>query len=358
MRRSWRCWRRWSRRARRCWRAASRTTPRWRRPRPAALWRAARRRRSCPRPRCCRPSSSAVRPARPNAFVRTYAEPRRAVRARHRQKALLCIACCRCACLAPYFRHLCALQQGVKLAPSSTCRLPRCPQSVRRRQRSAQAPLRRRAKSSGDRQRARARADILRDALKPVDQVWLADRFRVAAVRRYARLEAACDDQLPLSARARRPPCPGPCLRTLPGKAVARLWHAWREGHACASSAARGRLPKAVRASAPSRPSRHNMRGWLACLLACRRLRRALRRARGWARQRAATAGAAAGRRRAPLRRPTGGDRARARRRGAAPALFCARARLCLELSKYRRACSGGNGGGRDGRRAARNLAG
>lgn len=83
MRRSWRCWRRWSRRARRCWRAASRTTPRWRRPRPAALWRAARRRRSCPRPRCCRPSSSAVRPARPNAFVRTYAEPRRAVRARH-----------------------------------------------------------------------------------------------------------------------------------------------------------------------------------------------------------------------------------------------------------------------------------
>jgi len=124
-----------------------------------------------------------------------------------------------------------------------------------------------------------------------VDQVWLADRFRVAAVRRYARLEAACDDQLPLSARARRPPCPGPCLRTLPGKAVARLWYAWREGHACASSAARGRLPKAVRASAPSRPSRHNMRGWLACLLACRRLRRALRRARagpGSARQRQA----------------------------------------------------------------------
>jgi hypothetical protein len=58
--------------------------------------------------------------------------------------------------------------------------------------------------------RARARADILRDALKPVDQVWLADRFRVAAVRRYARLEAACDDQLPLSARARRPALPAP----------------------------------------------------------------------------------------------------------------------------------------------------
>lgn len=87
-------------------------------------------------------------------------------------------------------------------------------------------------------------------------------------------------------------------------------------------------------------PSRHDMRGRLACLLACRRLRRALRRARGWARQRAATAGAAAGRRRAPLRRPTGGDRARARRRGATPAIYCARAppcaRLCLELSKYR----------------------
>jgi len=197
----------------------------------------------------CRAAQGRARPTCVDAQLRIDHKAYMAAGA-HRQKALLCIACCRCACLAPYFRHLCALQQGVKLAPSSTCRLPRCPQSVRRRQRSAQAPLRRRAKSSGDRQRARARADILRDALKPVDQVWLADRFRVAAVRRYARLEAACDDQLPLSARARRPPCPGPCLRTLPGKAVARLWHAWREGHACASSAARGRLPKAVRASA------------------------------------------------------------------------------------------------------------
>ncbi len=40
--------------------------------------------------------------------------------------------------------------------------------------------------------------------LKPVDQMWLADRFRVAAVRRYGRLEGACDDQLPFSA-----PCLG-----------------------------------------------------------------------------------------------------------------------------------------------------
>ncbi|KAK9839863.1 hypothetical protein WJX81_007158 [Elliptochloris bilobata] len=70
--------------------------------------------------------------------------------------------------------------------------------------------------------------NILRDALKPVDQVWLADRFRVAAVRRYGRLEGACDDQLPFSsarqrqarqatADARRPPAyGGPLGETAP----------------------------------------------------------------------------------------------------------------------------------------------
>ena len=40
-------------------------------------------------------------------------------------------------------------------------------------------------------------AEILKDVLKPVDQVWMAERFKIAAVARYRRLSGACDDQLP-----------------------------------------------------------------------------------------------------------------------------------------------------------------
>ena len=40
-------------------------------------------------------------------------------------------------------------------------------------------------------------AEILKDVLKPVDQVWMTERFRIAALARYRRLSGACDDQLP-----------------------------------------------------------------------------------------------------------------------------------------------------------------
>ena len=38
---------------------------------------------------------------------------------------------------------------------------------------------------------------ILRDVLEPLDQIWLAERFSTAAVRRYHRLAGAVDDQHP-----------------------------------------------------------------------------------------------------------------------------------------------------------------
>ena len=44
---------------------------------------------------------------------------------------------------------------------------------------------------------ARMCAEILKDVLKPVDQVWMTERFKIAAVARYRRLSGACDDQLP-----------------------------------------------------------------------------------------------------------------------------------------------------------------
>ena len=43
-------------------------------------------------------------------------------------------------------------------------------------------------------------ADILKDVLQPVDQVWMSERFRIAAVARYRRLSVACDDQMPFGA--------------------------------------------------------------------------------------------------------------------------------------------------------------
>jgi hypothetical protein len=44
-------------------------------------------------------------------------------------------------------------------------------------------------------------AGILRDALRPTDTQWLAERFQVAAVRRYVTLETACDAAAPMSHR-------------------------------------------------------------------------------------------------------------------------------------------------------------
>ena len=375
MRRSWRCWRRWSRRARRCWRAASRTTPRWRRPRPAALWRAARRRRSCPRPRCCRPSSSAVRPARPNAFVRTYAEPRRAVRARHAstrncasiirltwQRARIarrrCYAlhvvgapawhlisgiCARCSRVSS---SLPAAHAGCHAAPKACVgdsALPRHPYAGAPRAlvtggaRARRHPARR-AEAGGPGVAGRPLPRRGRAALCAPG-----GRLRRPAAPQCARPPAALPRSLP--ADAAREGCGAPMVCMARGACVCV--------QRSAGEAAEGRA--SFRPKSPLSPQH----AWVARVPAGLSPSASCAEAgAGWARQRAAAAGAAAGRRRAPLRRPTGGDRARARRRGAAPALFCARARLCLELSKYRRACSGGNGGGRDGRRAARDLAG
>lgn len=40
---------------------------------------------------------------------------------------------------------------------------------------------------------------LLKTVLQPVENVWMTDRFRIAACNRYRRLAAACDDQLPFS---------------------------------------------------------------------------------------------------------------------------------------------------------------
>lgn len=305
MRRSWRCWRRWSRRARRCWRAASRTTPRWRRPRPAALWRAARRRRSCPRPRCCRPSSSAVRPARPNAFVRTYAEPRRAVRARYAstrnctsiirltwQRARIarrrCYAlhvvgapawhlisgiCARCSRVSS---SLPAAHAGCHAAPKACVgdsALPRHPYAGAPRAlvtggaRARRHPARR-AEAGGPGVAGRPLPRRGRAALRAPG-----GRLRRPAAPQCARPPAALPRPLP--ADAAREGCGAPMACMARGACVCV--------QRSAGEAAEGR--------ASFCPSRHDMRGRLACLLACRRLRRALRRARagpGSARQRQA----------------------------------------------------------------------
>ena len=52
-----------------------------------------------------------------------------------------------------------------------------------------------------------APAGLLKAVLQPVDQVWMTDRFRIAACNRYRRLAAACDDQLPFSACPASPTC-------------------------------------------------------------------------------------------------------------------------------------------------------
>jgi hypothetical protein len=48
----------------------------------------------------------------------------------------------------------------------------------------------------------RARAGTLKDALKPADHIWFAERFQVAAVKRYGRLDAACSEEVLAGARA------------------------------------------------------------------------------------------------------------------------------------------------------------
>ena len=40
------------------------------------------------------------------------------------------------------------------------------------------------------------RAGTLKDALKPADHAWFAERFQVAAVKRYGRLDAACSEEI------------------------------------------------------------------------------------------------------------------------------------------------------------------
>lgn len=72
-------------------------------------------------------------------------------------------------------------------------------------------------------------AEILKDVLKPVDQVWMTERFKIAAVARYRRLSGACDDQLPFGQHQKGD---SPDAGVIPRRCMSHWPDAWQHEHA------------------------------------------------------------------------------------------------------------------------------